>query len=144
MRSTRQYSATKSFVYIAIFVITIVLWSIILTSCSKYEVVQPQKLRYEITGNDYYAVAYEAGAPGYAYMLPDYREIKDGYEVPAHVGDSINLVVMAGGVPWRIEHASVVLMLGADTVYSGNTADRDGMLYIHGKLGRKLFVERKK
>src|SRR5690606_12009687 len=122
-----------------------VLWSLILTSCSdKYEVVEPQTLRYEITGKDYYAVTYEAGAPGYAYMPPDYREITGGYEVPAHVGDSINLGLMAGGTPWRIEHASVVLLLGADTVYAGNTADREGLLYIHGKLGRKLFVERKK
>lgn len=141
----RNYSITKAATWWIIFGLTGTLFLLLMNSCSdRYELVQPQTLRYEIKGGDYYAVAYEKGAPGYAYMQSDYKEIKDGYEVSASIGDSVNLVVMAGGVPWRVEHASVVLLLGTDTVYSGNTSDREGLLYIHGRLGKQLFVEIKK
>jgi|GEM_PF-6049466 len=115
-----------------------------LVSCSdKYEVVEPQTLKYEVTGNDYYAVIHDQNAPKAPYLLEGQREIKGVYEIAAKIGDSVNVTIMAGGAPWQLEHAHIAITLGTDTIFKGNT-EKTGYLTVSGVLGKQFFVERKK
>lgn len=118
-----------------------ILTAFIAVSCSdKYEIVEPQTLKYEVTGENYFAVVYDPNAPKAPYMLEDHRQIFGVFEVPAKIGDSVDVMVMAGGTPWDIKPAGLVITLGTDTVYKGETKE---LISVRGTLGRQLFVERK-
>jgi|SRR5690606_24962638 hypothetical protein len=146
----RKLNMTRSWVWQIIGAGTIWFWFIILMllaslcSCSdEHEIVEPQMLRYEVTGNSYYAVVKDKDAPSAPYMLKGYREIKDKWETPALIGDSIEIMVMSGGVPWRPEHASVKVWLGNELIAEGST-EETGYFSVRGRLGYEYFIEKVK
>lgn len=132
-------AAIWKFIYIPV---ALALFAFLFSSCSKTELVDPQMLRYEVDG-EAYAQVYDASLTerGINYFgEPFIREIRGTWETPASVGDSVFIFAMPSNMG---EDVTVRVWLG-DRMISEGSSEGKGMVSIRGRLGRELFVVRRK